>query len=313
MSNYIDPITMTAAQLLTGTSLAEDPTPAWTSGTYAIGDERHVVATHRVYRCAVAGSSTTSPEQDATRWKDMRPTNKWAPFDEYTDTAAQATTNITYVLASRFVNAIALYGLVGSGVSVVIKDHPDLPGDPGAEIYRYPAGGGFFQLKRPARGYWDYAYGDRKSQDSLVLRDLPIRANAEITITVAASGAQPRAIGMIVRGKFRSLQGLGIGGVLEDAEVTPKTYTYRELQSDGKYRTTVRSSSKDLRFSIVMERQYADQAVQALTDLLSKPVAWIVSTQPGFAGLTAFGFAQRAPVRYRNRLAYIDMTVEGNV
>lgn len=307
MSNYIDPIAMTAAQLLPGTSLAEDPTPAWASGTFAIGDERHVVATHRVYRCAIAGSSTLSPEQDPTRWKDMRPTNKWAPFDEYTDTAAQANVDITYVLASRFVNSIAIYGLVGSGVSVSIKDAPG-----GTEIYRYPQTG-FFQLKRPARGYYDYAYGDRKSVNSLVLRDLPIRSNAEITITVTASAMQPRAIGMIVRGKFRSLLGLGIGGVIEDAEVTPKTYTYRELQQDGKYRTTVRSSSKDLRFSIVTERQYADQAVQALTDLLSKPVAWIVSTQPGFAGLTAFGFAQRAPVRYRHRFAYIDMTVEGNV
>jgi len=312
MSYYIDPIAMTAAQLLAGTSLPEDPTPAWVAGTYAVGYECHVVATHRVYRRAVATASTVRPDLDPLGWKDMRPTNLWAPFDEYTDTPAQAATNIVYVLASRFVNAINLRGLVGSGVQVMVKDKPG-----GEVIWRYPEGGGFAQLKRPARGYYDYAYGDRRSINTLLLRDLPIRANAEITITVAASGTEPRALGMIVRGKFRSLHGVGgigaIGGVEEGAQVTPKTYTEQEEQPDGRVRTVVRGSSKDLTFSVFMKRENADQAVQALEDLLSKPVAWFVSTKPGFAGLSAFGIAQRSPVRYRNRFATIEMNVKGYV
>lgn len=308
MSNYIDPITTLPAQILPGTSLSEDPTPVWAAGTFAVGDERHVVTTHRVYRCAKAGNHTVSPELDGTVWKDMRPTNLWAPFDEYTDTAATSTTqDIVYRLSSRFVNALALYGLAGASVVVEVKDAPG-----GNLIYRYPAAG-VYQLKRPATGYYDYAYGDRKVRPSLILRDLPIRPNAEITITVAAGPDQQRAIGMIVRGKFRSLQGVGFGGVPEDPEVTPKTYTAREVQPDGRQRVTVRGSSRDLRFSVILPRKNADQAVQALTDLLSKPAAWIVSTKPGFAGLSAFGIAKASPVRYRNRLAFIEVTVEGYV
>uniref|UniRef100_A0A6M3MHN5 Uncharacterized protein n=1 Tax=viral metagenome TaxID=1070528 RepID=A0A6M3MHN5_9ZZZZ len=308
MSYYIDPIVTTDAQVLAGTSLAEDPTAAWAAGTFAIGDERHVVATHRVYRDSAGGASSISPELDPNRWKNMRPTNKWAPFDEYTDTAAETTAaDIEYVLASRFVNAIALYGLDGSGVAVTVKDEPG-----GVEIYRYPETG-YAQLKRAAKGYWDYAYGERRKRTSLVLRGLPIRANAEITIEIVASTDQRRAVGMIVRGKWRNLIGSGFGGVLEDAEVNPKTYTYRETQEDGRQRLVVRGSSKDLQFSIVMDRENADQAAQAMEDLLSRPVAWVVSTQPGFAGLTAFGIAQRAPIRYRNRLAYIDLSIEGYV
>lgn len=308
MSYYIDPIAITDAQVLAGTSLAEDPTTAWAAGTFSIGDERHVVATHRVYRDAIGGASSISPEFEPTRWKDMRPTNKWAPFDEYTDTAAETTTaDIEYVLASRFVNSIALYGLDGSGVAVTVKDEPG-----GTEIYRYPETG-YAQLKRSAKGYWDYAYGERRKRTSMVLRGLPIRPNAEITIEIVASSSQRRAVGMIVRGKWRNLVGDGFGGVLEDAEVNPKTYTYRETQADGRQRLVVRGSSKDLRFSIVMARENADQAAQAMEDLLSRPVAWVVSTQPGFAGLTAFGIAQRAPIRYRNQLAYIDLSIEGYV
>ncbi|KQR62661.1 hypothetical protein [Acidovorax sp. Leaf160] len=308
MSHYIDPIAISADQILAGTSLAEDPTPAWAAGTYAIGYECHVVDTHRVYRRTLSTASTVRPDQDPSGWVDVRPTNRWAPFDEYTDTPAESASDIVYVLRSRFVNALNLRGLVGTGVKVVIKDQTG-----GEVLFQYPEGGGLAQLKRPARGYYDYAFGDRKYQTTLVLRNLPMRANAEITITVTASAGQPREIGMIVRGKFRTLQGLGIGGVQEDAQVIPKTYTEQQEQPDGRMRTTVRGSSTDLSFSIVMEREYADQAVQALQDLLSKPVAWFVSTQSGFAGLSTFGIAQRSPVRYRNRLAYIDMQVKGYV
>ena len=43
---FIDPRPILESHLLAAPP--EDPTPAWTAGTYAIGDERHVVATHRV-------------------------------------------------------------------------------------------------------------------------------------------------------------------------------------------------------------------------------------------------------------------------
>ncbi len=306
---YIDTTTITEDHILAGTSItAEDPTPAWTAGTYAVGDERHVVATHRVYRCAVDGASSTSPELDATRWTDMRPTNRWAPFDWYTDTAAESSTDdISYVLAGRFVNALALYGLAGNGIVVSIKDQVG-----GTVIYRYPATGAAL-LRQPARGYWDYAYGQRRPLTSLVLRDLPIRAAAEITITVSAGTGQRRAIGMIAMGKFRSLGGPGLAGVLEDAEVTPKTYTYREVQADGRQRIRPRGSSRDLRYQIMLDRRYADLAVSAIDELQSRPVPWIVSTKPGFAALGAFGILTRAPVRYRNSLASIDVSIEGFV
>ncbi len=309
MSYYIDPVAFTSAQLL-GSTIAEDPTPAWVSGTvYAVGNEVHVPATHRVYRDAAGGASTTSPDQDPLRWKDMRPTNRWAPFDEYTDTAAESTTaDITYVLGSRFVNSLALYGLAGAGVTVTIRDAPG-----GAIIFRYPEGGGAARLKRAAVGYYDYAYGQRKESTTLLLNNLPIRANAEFTITVSGSAGQRRAIGMIVRGKLRNLIGLGFGGVHTDAEVTPKTFTSRETQADGRQRVVVRGSSKDLSMSMTIDRQNADAAVLALTDLLSRPVAWFASVKPGFQGLSVFGIAQRSPVRYRNNTATIQLTVEGYI
>lgn len=308
---YLDPIDMTAAQLLTGTSLAEDPTPAWAAGTFAVGDERHVPATHRVYRCAVAGASATSPELEPTRWKDVRPTNLWAPFDWYTNTQASSTAaDITYVLGCRYCSGFMLRGLEGGVVEVSVKDAPG-----GTAIW--PPGGGVktYKLKRPATGYWDYAYGKRKPRTSLLITGVPIRPNAEVTIKVKASGTNRRALGLIARGALMPVFGsrAAFGGTLEGAEANPKTYTYRKSNDDGTQTTTVRGSATDIKGEVVMEEVYADQAVQDLQDLLSRPVGLVVTTKAGFAGLTGFGFITSAPVRYRKGYATVPINLEGVV
>lgn len=304
---YIDPLTTTDAHLLIGTTLAEDPTSAWASGTFAVGDERHVVATHRVYRCQTAGSSTLSPELDATRWKDMRPTNLWAPFDIYTSTAAVSTSaDITYVLASRYVNAIMLRGLEGKSVTISIKDAPG-----GAVIFPAKT----YSLKYAASGYWDYAYGNRRARPSLNITGLPIRSNAEITITVSATGINRRAIGLIERGKLRALHGTTdqLGGTQKDADAIPKTFTYRKVNPDGTVQWLLRGGSKDLQCEVIMPISQADQAVQVLEGLLGRPLGWIATLVAGHVGLSAFGFATKSPVRYKDGYATCSMYVEGVV
>lgn len=303
---YIDQVSVTDAQILAGTTLAEDPTTVWSSGTYAVNDERHVVATHRVYKCAVAGSSTVSPELDPARWTDMRPTNRWAPFDIYTNTAASAVVDITYVLASRFCNTLMLRGLVGKQVDLSIKDAPG-----GSIIYPLTS----FLLQQPSSGYWDYAFGDRKKKNALNITNLPIRSNAEITITIKASASEARAVGLINRGKLKALHGFGydFGGVETGATADPKTYTYRKVNDDGSVTTKLRGSSKDLSLNVVMDGRQADQAVQDLENLLGKPVGVIASLKDGFAGLSAFGFIVKGPVTYKGRIATCPVNVEGTV
>lgn len=301
---YIDDITTLDAQLLTGTTLAEDPTTAWAGYTAAVGDYRHVVATHRVYKCAVAGVSSISPELAPTVWVDTRPTNKWAPFDVYTNTAATDTTDITYVLGTRFANVILLRGLAGKASTISIKDAPG-----GATIYPAKT----FSIQQSASGYYDYAFGTRKTKPTLVITGLPIRSNAEITITVSAISTNTRAIGMIVRGKLRALYGTGIGGAQWDADAAPKTFTYRKTNDDGTVTTLPRGSSKDISFVVMMEIAQADQAVQELERLMARPVAVFATTKAGFAGLSAFGYVTKSPVTYKSGFALCSINVEGNI
>ena len=303
---YIDDIPLTDASLLAGTTLAEDPTSVWASGTFAVGNERHVVQTHRVYKDTVGGASSVRPDLDTTgRWTNMRPTNLWAPFDPYTNTAAKATVDITYVISGRFVNFLMLRGLVGRAVVVSIKKAPG-----GATIYPAKT----FLLRRPAQGYWDYAFGQRKAKTALNIGSLPMSSTAEITITVTASSTSPRAVGLILPGKLRAIHGtVGVGGTEPGASVDPKTYTYRKSNADGTFTSVLRGSSKDINLSVFMPIAQADTAAQELEGMLSRPVGILATLTPGYDGVSGFGWIKKSPLVYHTTYATCNVSQEGIV
>lgn len=303
--NVLQPITVTDAMLGTGVSLAEDPTAAWVSGaTYTIGDEKHVVATHRVYRDSVGGASTTTPQNDPLRWVDVRPTNRWAPFDIYTSTAATSTTtDIVYPITAKFVNAIALYGLAGANYDITIKDVAG-----GAIIWQRSG-----SLKRKGKGWWNYFFGTRTQVAKLVFFNLPIRPAAEITITISAGTSAKRAVGLIAMGKLRPLAGALPGGSENGAVAEPVSYSYIKTDPDGTTTIVRRHSGTNLRCRVFLDKAQADSALQIVQDMLDIPVAWIATDAEGFSGLSAFGLSSSTPVQYETTHAYIDINVKGLV
>lgn len=277
--NIINPITITDA-MLTSSTLAEDSTSAWTSATYAVGDYCHVVATHRVYKCAVAGSSTISPELDPTNWVDTRPTNKWAPFDIYTSTAAATVTTMTYVITPGYFNAIALYGLTGTQYTLTVKDVSG-----GSTIY---SSSGY--LYGAPEGWYEYLFGTLRNVDKLVFTDIPPRPAAEITLTITAAASQSVGLGMMAIGDYVSLAGSGDwGGTQYGASAEPVTYSYIKYNEDGTTTIVRRHSGTNLRVTVTMPREEADAVLQSLQTVLDVPVAWIATSASGYAGLTTFG------------------------
>ena len=304
---WIDPIALTDESLLPGTTVAEDATPAWASGTYAVGDLRHVVATHRVYQCVQAGQSTTSPDKDPTRWVDLRPTNRWAPFDMYTKlTAAESTAqDLVYEISARYCTALALDGLDGAGVVVEVLDGPG-----GAVVYRYP-GSGQHRLITAARGYWDYAYGRRQRVTQLLLYELPMLPKGVVRITISGQDSQRRAVGLITLGALRQLHGVNFGGVLRGASVEPQPFTYRPRREDGTLGPiTIRPGTKTRTWQVFIGRERADAALRTFDALTQRPAYVMATLKPGFDGLMGFGFLARGKVDYDNRYATCDVSLE---
>lgn len=302
--NIIVPITIAETMIGAGCSLAEDPTTTWTSGTYAVGDLRHVVATHTVYECVLAGSSTVTPQDDPTRWLAKRPTNKWAPFDWYASTqATSTTTDIIYPITARFVNAVALYGIVGTEYEFIVKDQAG-----GTVIYSKSG-----KLKAHDRGWFSYLFGARRQITKLVFKSLPIHPAAEITIKIKAGAGLQRSLGTIVLGKYRNLAGRGsFGGTQYGATVEPVTYSYIKTEDDGTTVIKRRHSGTNLRGNIVLPRSQADAAISLLQQVLDVPVACIASDKPGYEALNTFGLISSSPVKYDGPLtASIDFNVKG--
>ncbi len=307
--NIIIPTTITAAMIGAGTSIAEPSTSetAWASGVaYAVGDVRIRGTTHRKYRCAVAHTSaaTPVPEDDPTRWLDIGPTDRWAPFDSYTNTRASTVTSLTYVLHPGYVNALALYGLIGAQYSIMIKDAPA-----GATIYSKT---GF--LTQDPHGWYEYLFVAQPAVDKLVLHNLPIRPTAEITITITAAAGQPVGVGMIVVGDFVPLVGdtAEFGGVQYGATAEPVTYSYIKTDEYGTTTIVRRHAATDMRCTVTLPRQFADAALQRLQSVLDQPVACIATTSTGYDGLNVFGLISSSPVSYDSfNIASIDIKVKG--
>ena len=298
--NIITPITITSAMF--STALAEDPTAAWVSGTYAVGDYCHVVATHRVYKCAVGGSRTISPELDPNNWTDFRPTNKWAPFDIYTSTAASTVTSVSYTVTPGYFNALALYGLTGSQYAITIKDAPG-----GSVIYSKSG-----YLSDDPLGWYEYLFAPLKPTTKIVLTGLPIRPNAELTITITAATGQPVGIGMIVCGDFVPLTGAGKwGGTQHGASAEPVTYSYIKTADDGTTTIVRRHAGTNLRVTVMMPRAEADAVLASVQSVLDVPVAWIATTATGYSGLTTFGIGSGSMTYDNWGMATLTLTVKG--
>lgn len=306
--NIISPITITNAMIGAGTSTAEPSAgeTAWSGSSvaYAVGDVRVRATTHRKYKCAVAHTSAASPlpENDPTRWVDVGPTDRWAPFDLYTSTQALATTSLTYVLQPGYFNALALYGITGSQYTITIKDAPG-----GATIYSRSG-----YLSEYPVGWYEYLFSAPRTVNKLVFSGLPIRPTAQLTITITAASGQPVGLGMLVCGDYVSLVGTGEwGGAQYGAKAEPVTYSYIKTNDDGTTQIVRRHAATNMRCTVAMPRAEADAVLQTVQAVLDVPVAWVATEAPGYSGLNVFGIASASMSYDTFGTANLEINVKG--
>ena len=306
--NIISPITITDSMIGAGTTIAEPASgeTAWSgsSVSYIVGDERIRTTTHRKYRCATAHTSAASPlpENDPTRWVDIGPTLRWAPFDIYTSTQATATTTLSYVLQPGYFNALALYGLTGSGYTVTVKDAPG-----GTTLYTRTG-----YLGEDPLGWYEYLFAAPRSINKLVFSGIPIRPTAELTVTITAASGQPVGVGMVVPGDFTSLIGQGTwGGTQYGAKAEPITYSFIKTNDDGTTTIMRRHAATNMRVTVAMPRDEADAVLQTVQSVLDVPVAWIATESPNYRGLNVFGLGSASMSYDSFGTANLEINVRG--
>lgn len=313
---YVERVPIDDATFLSG-SVAEPASgeTVWAVGTYAVGAEVIRPALHRVFRCANprTASNTLPPEQDGTNWADIRSTKRWLPFGPlkradgklvHQNYALSSTTeDIEYRLKLRYANAVALFGLRGATWSVSIYA---AAGD--STPVKTVSG----TIKAPATGYWDYAFGQRRMRDRVLVTGLPIYPSAEVRIKITANTGQERRVSQIEPGKLRYLPGVSWGGVLSGLRRSPRSYSYRKEEADGSSTTLLYGSTYDMSGQIKFDGANEDAALIQLRNLLGKGVAYAPTLAPGFEQSLVFGTLESADTeRDSARISGISFQIRG--
>lgn len=307
--NILVPFTVTSVMLAAGTSIAEPAAgeTAWVSGgTYAIGDKYIRSTTHRVYEAVQAHTARSAlPEVDTAYWLDVGPTQRFAPFDIYTSTAATAVTSLTYVLTPGFFNAISLYGLVGYIISLTLRDAPG-----GAVIWSRLN----VDLFEQATGLYELLFTPLRQRSKLIFSDLPVTPTAELTLTISAGTGEAVGLGMMNIGDLRRVIGEAEwGGTEYGASAEPKTYSYIKYNDDGSMVIKRRGSATDLRGTVTMPASAAEYATAVIQEVLDVPVSCVATTEDGYDYLNVFGLVSATVTADNFGFSKLSFTVRGAI
>lgn len=270
------PTAITAA-MLTSCTVAEPAVgeTLWVSGTtYALGDIRIRVETHKKYKRIIAGAGAVAPETDTTNWLDIGATNRWAQFDKKVGTTTNATSTVTTVIKPGSAEGIALLELTGTSATVSVKDSPG-----GATVYNCTT-----SLDDTAVvDVYDWMYADFLQKRNLILTDLPGQyPSMEVTVTVTSTTGS--AIGVLAVGRVRTIGSCQYGaqaGILNWGKITDDGFGNREW-IPGSY-------SARMTMPLVANRSDLDGLYRALADLRSTPSIYIATEITGFDPFICYG------------------------
>lgn len=255
-------------------SVPETDHAAWVAATaYTVGNRVIRTSTHRIYERVVAGTTATAPELDAINWTDIGPTNAWAILDGEVSTATTAAADIKITVAPGRATGLALFGLVGSSVSVSVVD-----GDTGALVYQAST-----QLDAAViQDWWAYVYEPFRQQAEWVLSDLPPYSNARISIVI--SGAVTACSALVVGTVY------GLGGTLSGPRLGIADYSRKETDEFGVATFVRRAYAKRLTCELLLTTGELAGVLAILSDLRATPAVYIAAETTELNPLLIYGW-----------------------
>lgn len=302
------PVEITPGMLKAATSIPEPDLTrgevAWAANAnYAVNNQRTYNGS--VWNCKLAHSGrSATPDLDVNYWYREGPSNRMAPFDDYSNTKAVAAGSMTYVFQPGFINGLKIYGLEGSAYSLTIKDGP------GGQTLKTWTGDLFSQ----AAGFYELLFTPLLPKDQLSFDDIPLAPNAEVTLTITAAPGARVAVGTIKAGDWRQFIGDGTwGGTEYGAQSERKSYTLRQYNDDGTYKTVRRPGSRNVSCTIALEAGQAMYADALLLEVEDVAVPFEATGLPGYGYLNTLGFITGAIRADNVGTTSINLKVEGNI
>lgn len=302
------PVKIVDTMIAAGTTVPEPNTAngevAWVaSGSYAIDDLR--TSNGSVYSCIrVHSGRATRPEVDPGYWRRKGPTDRQAPFDDYSSTKTRGKGVVTFVLTPGFINGVSVYGPEGATYSLVVRDAP------GGVVIREKHG----DLYAQAAGLWELLFTPLPALEKVSMDEIPIAPNAEVTVTIRAPGNGAVAVGDIKVGDWRPLVGdADMGGVERGAEAQRKPYTYRKYNDDGTYDQVRRGNARDVSCRVLLDAEEAMYADAILGEILDMAVPFEASNLPRLGYLNTLGFVSGAIRADEWGVTSLTLNIKGNI
>ncbi len=293
----IAPTTFVAATHLVSSN-ATELYSAWAAGTTYAKDAFVDYGTH-IYQSLVNSNTGNQPDTSPTFWVQIGPDNTHAMFDDQISTATTRTSPLTVVLTPGLCNSLALFGLVGTSVSITITD-----GVAGPTVYSETASlDGTFIFD-----WYQYFFEPYVQIEEVVLTDLPPYSSARLTVTLSGSGTVQ--VGQLIFGTQYELGDAGYG-----ASVGIIDYSVKQTDEFGVTTFVERSFSKRMTARLMLDTVQISRVQQVLARVRAKPSVWVgVPGDSTFNPLTVYGYYRdfSVDVAYPTK-SYCSLEIEGLV
>lgn len=255
---------------------------AWSSASgYTVGQRVWRANTHRIYEAlgTITAGTTLSPEQGiegvaaTPTWLQVGPTNRWAMFDGEIASATKDGAAITVVLNTSQINSVALFGLVGSSVTVTLRDSTNT-----TVLYTATKNlEGVF-----VDNWYDYFFSEFRQIDLAVFTDLPVYYAAKLTIEVTGTNVQ---IGQAVVGYAYFIGETEYGsssGIID--------YSKKEANTFGNVTFITRAFSKRMSAKLWLQNTSLDYIQSKLAEVRATPCVWVGTEDTTYNNLVVYGF-----------------------
>lgn len=248
----------------------------WNGSTaYVAGNKVVVAGNINVWEC-ITGNTGVNPATDTTgKWLNTGAMNRWRMFDGYMGTGTSKAETIEVTVRPGYAaDSLILFGLQATSVTVIVTD--DIEG----KVYHRTID----TLNYAQESTWhSYFFGERLTQDYLLLTDLPLTAHCTISVMISAPGSTAKC-GMMLVGRAENI---GIG---PQYGMSSGIVDYSTITRDAFGRTTVvpRAYANRVNYRVVINTRDFYATKNILTRVRSKACAYIGS--PGIPESMAYGY-----------------------
>jgi len=273
---YVIKRTDTTFQLSTDVDGAPVVTIGAQSGTHTA-----TAQIHRNYESLVASNvGNPPPTTSGTKWLDLGPTKRWAPFDYLRETGATDTGPMVYqITPGERVDSIGLMGMIADSVSVVVTVS-------GVPVYTYAE----TLSTRSSAGWRHYFFNPFTYKADLGLFDLPPYTNAVITVTLTRTSGAPTLGGLFLG---RSIY---LGRTLYGANAAARNFSSFDRSFAGDAQFVRRRSVPVKQFSARVSKDNSSNVLALQEQLNAVPCLWSGLDDPRhpyFQPLFVFGVFQK--------------------